>query len=105
MRAYTELTTEEQGQAVEYHLRGLLQAILEGGIRFNNKLNEDDLQERIDRAMQEAEDMQTPWFAGEYIMEAAGDDLRIMAQCDAEDTQYADAEDAPVVCVSQLVDC
>jgi len=41
--------------------------------------------------------MQTPWFAHEYIMEAVGDELRAMAQCDAEDASYAMEDDGPIV--------
>lgn len=97
MRTFEQLTKAEQEWAKEQALIDLLRAILERGLRFNDELNEDDLQARIDAAGEEAERMQTPWFAGECIMEAAGDDLRSMAQCDAEDAQYAGPDDPPVV--------
>ena len=96
MRTFGQLIEPEQAAAVEYALTELLRAILEGGLRFDDAKNSDNLQARIDAARAKAEDLQTPWFAGEYIMEAAGDDLRAMAQCDAEDTQYAADDDGPI---------
>lgn len=88
MRAYGELSLAEQGAARNKCLQELLEAIISGAVRFNDKLNRDDLQARIDAARQDAEKMQTPWFQGEYIMDAAGKDLRSMAVCDAEDALY-----------------
>ena len=96
MRTFGQLIAPEQAAAVEYCLTDLLRAIIEGGMRFDDTKNGDGLQGRIDKAFAEAERMQTPWFAGEYIMEAAGDDLRAMAQCDAEDTFYAADDDGPI---------
>lgn len=97
MRTFSQLIAPEQAAAVEYCLTELLRAILEGGLRFNDAKNGDDLQARIDKAVAEAKRMQTPWFTGEYIIEAAGEDLRAMAQCGAEDTSYADKDDGPIV--------
>ena len=97
MRTFGQLIAPEQAAAVEYCLTNLLRAIIEGGMRFDDEESgDDDLQGRIDLAFAKAEDMQTPWFAGEYIMEAAGEDLRDMAQCDAEDTFYAADDDGPI---------
>jgi len=90
MRRYTDLTDAEKAQAVDKRLTDLLQVVAEGGIRFNDTLNGNDLQARIDTASKQAEKMQTPWFAGEYIMDAVGDDLRSMAIPDAEDAYYPD---------------
>lgn len=88
MRVYTDLTDQEKEEAVQAALQLLLSALLQGGIRFNDELNHDDLQERIDAAVAKAEAMQTPWFAGEYVMEAVGEELTAMARCDAEDAFY-----------------
>jgi wobble nucleotide-excising tRNase len=90
MREYQELTSAEQGKAEGKALDSLLQAIVEGTLRFNDQRNHDDLQARIDAAQQKAEGMQTPWFAGEYIMETCRDDLQNMAQCDAIGAFYPD---------------
>ena len=90
MRGYKDLTPDERKQAEENAATTLLRGILEGGIRFNDERNRDNLQARIDGAMEEAERMRTPWFAHEYIMERAGDEIRGMAQCDAEDALYPD---------------
>lgn len=113
MRTFEQLTGPEQEAAVEYALTDLLRAILEEGLRFDDAKNGDDLQACIDAAFAKAERLQTPWFAGEYIMDARFDpgaghileadglwpvaeQLRGMAQCDAEDTQYASDDDGPI---------
>ena len=55
MRTYSELTFEEQQSAHEAALNELLQAVVEGGLRFDDAKNNDDLQARIDRAGEKAE--------------------------------------------------
>jgi hypothetical protein len=88
MRTYDELTEAEKTKAAEKATDRLLGLIVEGAVRFNDELNGDGLQARIDAAMVEANDMQTPWFAGEYVMEAAGEEIKSMARMDAEDALY-----------------
>ena len=90
MRTFQDLSEEEQGKAREKALEELLQLVAEGVIRFDDTLNGDDLQSRIDAAWAKANDMQTPWFIGSYIMDTCGDDLRSMARADAEDALYPD---------------
>lgn len=70
MKYFDDLTPEQQEKAIEIEAAKLLQAIVEGAIRFNDELNEDGLQAAIDKAVAEAEVMQTPWFAAEYIHDA-----------------------------------
>jgi hypothetical protein len=64
--------------------------ILEG-LRFNDALNGDDLQARIDKAIQTAEDNRTPWFAGECVLETCREEIEGMARCTAEDALYPEA--------------
>ena len=92
MKTYQQLTKDQQGKAREKALEELLKAVVEGQIRFNDSLNGDGMQGKIDKACAEAEQMQTPWFAHEYVMDAVGDDLRGMARCDAEDAIYPEGE-------------
>ena len=89
MKTYDELTEAERKKAVEFFLDSLLYEICEGAIRFNDKPNGDNLQSRIDRACQEAESMQTPWFVGECVMERCGEELRGMALRSAKDSLYS----------------
>jgi hypothetical protein len=103
MKTYAELTKKQQAAAFEYHLNLLLGAVVEGAVRFNDGLNGDDLQARIEGAKDDMDKLDTPWFYGEAIMDAAGDDLRGMAQCDAENTMYAEPDDPPIVCVWDLL--
>lgn len=95
-KTFDQLSDAEKEKAIDHALNVLLRAVVEGAIRFNDQANSDDLQARIDQASAKAEKMQTPWFAHEYIMDAAGDDLRSMAECDAESALYA-TELAPQV--------
>ena len=97
MKKYEELTTEQQEKARNKALTNLLETILDGGIRFDDDSNQNDLQARIDRACEKAEKMRTPWFAHEHIMDTCGDELEGMAQRDAEDSLYAEQDDPPVV--------
>ena len=93
MKTYSELTSEQQAAALDKQVAELLTVIVEGAIRFNDKINRDDLQERIDTAIQTAEGLRTPWFAGEIIMEAVGDEIRSMAMATAEDALYAESHE------------
>ena len=98
-RTFEQLTEAEQAKAVEIALTDLVSAVTEGAIRFNDTLNGDDLQSRIDTAMGQADAMQTPWFATEYLRD---DDyvwtmLTGMAQVSAEDAEYRTADDPYVV--------
>ena len=92
MRRYNELTEEEQAKAKVVCANRFLEAII-GGVRFNDEANDDDLQKRIDAAIAKAERLQTPWFAGEMIMETCGDEINDMASSNAEDAFYPDTDD------------
>lgn len=107
MKTFDELDAKQQKKAIDRALGEILNGILEGSIRFNDELNEDGFQAAIDAVCKEAEQMQTPWFAGEYVMDArykpmhghvTEDDglwpvketLEGMARYDAEDAGYAE---------------
>lgn len=95
MRTFDQLNGDEQEAAIDKVTEELVQAVCEG-LRFNDDLNGNDLQARIDAAIAEAETMQTPWFAGEYVIDAAEEDLRSMARADAEHALYP-AQDERVI--------
>jgi hypothetical protein len=90
MRKFSDLTEQEQAAAENKAAEELLRAILDGAVRFNDKLNGDRLQARIDKAVTRADKMQTPWFAHEYIMDTCAEEIRGMARCNAEDALYLD---------------
>lgn len=96
VKTYDQLTPEQQGKAVDMAVNSLLTAILDGAIRFADDKNQDDLQARIDAACEKANRMQTPWFADAYIMDTCADDIRGMAQCDAEDALYPEAGETAI---------
>ncbi len=91
MKTYTELTPEQQAKAVDKAAGFILADILGGSLRFDDAKNGDGLQARIDAAFVKAEEMRTPWFAHEYILDTCKDDIDGMAQCDAEDSLYPEA--------------
>lgn len=92
MKRYTDLTPEQQHKAVEKAASEVLTLIVEGAVRFADELNHDDLQARIDAAIEKADEMQTPWFAHEYVMDTCRDDILSMARADAEDAWYPEGE-------------
>ncbi len=112
MKTYEQLTEEQQEKAREKALGDLITAVLEG-LRFNDELNKETFQTSIDAAGEKADEMQTPWFTAEYIMEATytseymegeqstGEHLRSMAQCDAEDAMYPEPDEH---CVSGIAE-
>jgi hypothetical protein len=90
MKSYDALTETQKERAVALALENLLASIYEGVVRFNDELNKNDLQARIDAAIAKSDEMQTPWFAGEYIIDTCGEEIMAMTQCDAEDSYYAE---------------
>ena len=92
MKRYEDLTIEEQQKAIQFAVITVLRDIVESGIRFNDKLNKNDLQARIDKAFAKAEAMRTPWFAGEYVMETCGEDIKSLAVPIAEESLYSENE-------------
>ena len=105
MKKFEELTQEQKDEALETSTGRLLEAIVSGHIRFDDEKNGDEFQAAIDLARAEASKMQTPWFAGEYVMDArfypgeghiveddglwpVGESIRSMASVDAEATFY-----------------
>lgn len=89
MKTYDQLNKVQQKAAFDKALNELLTAINEG-LRFNDKLNKDDLQARIDKAFAKAERLHTPWFSREIMLEDKyiRSTLEGMAQVFAEDALY-----------------
>lgn len=88
MRTFDELNEQEQSRAISKVCGEILEDILSGALRFNDELNQDDLQARIDAAISKAERLYTPWFAHEYIMDTCKEDLESMARSWALDALY-----------------
>jgi hypothetical protein len=89
MRTFAQLSTTEQALAHSTAINELLEAIIIDG--RCGEANHDDLQARIDNAVQAAEDNLTPWLIAEYIMDTCREDIESIAMCDAEDAIYLDA--------------
>lgn len=97
MRRYYELTDEEKRTAHRKVVNDLLKHILQHGLHFG----EDELQIAIEEAIDEAEAMQTPWFAGEYIWDATynvgeeehrvRDRLKEIARAEAQEAFYPES--------------
>ena len=97
MRTYEELTAEDQEKAVNQCATDLLKAILDGGLRFDDGKNENNLQSRIDAACEEADRQQVPWFAHEFIMDTCKEEIMGMAKADAENSVYPDPSERVVL--------
>jgi hypothetical protein len=93
MKTYDQLTLEQQVDAFDRQVEMLLQDILENHIGFNDELNGDDLQARIDKAIDRAEAMRTPWFAHEYIMDTCREEIEGMAQTAVEESLYSEGDE------------
>lgn len=104
IRNYEQLSAEEQKQAVEKHLDIIINAIINGEIRFDDSVNEDKLQEHIDAAMEESERLNTPWFAAEILMEDEwlAKRLEQLALANAKECYYSGANDV-VICLDNDV--
>ena len=96
MKKFDELTEEQKTKAIEKTLIEILEDIVNGSIRFNDELNQDDLQARIDKAFDKAEKMRPPWFSHEYILETCREDLESLAICQAEDMIYLEQNEFAV---------
>ena len=88
MKTFGQLTEAQKAAAITLCTTNLLHDICEGTIAFADDKNHDDLQARIDAAIKKAEDMQTPWFAHEYVMDTCANEIEGMARCEAEDALY-----------------
>jgi hypothetical protein len=98
MKTFEQLTEDQQTAALKKVTESLLSDISEGVIRFNDTLNEDDFQARIDRAFADMERLRTPWFTAERIMEDAvcRDRIESMARAAAEDSLYSEPNETVI---------
>lgn len=92
MKTFDQLTEDQKRAAVNKCVERIVEDIVSGAIRFNDKLNGDDLQARIDAALDKAEKLRTPWFAGAHVLDACSQEIEGMALCDAEDALYSEGE-------------
>jgi hypothetical protein len=90
VKTWSDLTEEQQTKAIDHEIESLVTDILEG-LRFNDAMNGDDLQARIDKAIEKADAMRTPWFAGAYVLDTCKDEIEAMARCTAEDALYPES--------------
>ena len=97
MRTYHELNDAEKGQAVQIALNKLLGDLLRYGHGYCDLSHDTDLCTRIDAAIAQAERMQTPWFAHEYILDTCRDDLTQVALGHAVEAVYLDPDERDAV--------
>lgn len=90
IRNYEDLSVQDKEKAVNKCLRQLISLIVNAGIRFEDN----ELQSHIDAALKKAEELQTPWFAGEMLLEDKWlkDMLEKMALADAQEAIYPDID-------------
>lgn len=92
MKAYNDLTNDEKARAHAHCLNRLVRDISDRRIRFNDALNDDDFQARIDKIWEAANVDNALWFVDDYLLadEYVRDILQGMAQCEAEDALYSE---------------
>ena len=83
---WAELSPKQKAAAVKHHLNHLLTHTVQGSITLG------DSQPLFDAALERAEVMRTPWFAGEYVMEACGDLLTQVATSEAQQMLYVNPQ-------------
>lgn len=91
MKTFDELTDAQQEHAIHKCIVSLLEDIVRGTVRFDDKANGTDIQARIDAAIDEAERMRTPWFAHKYVLKAIDAELSGMALSQATESIYPEA--------------
>jgi hypothetical protein len=96
MKKFTDLTQDQQEKAIAQCTTDLLKAICEGAIRFNDQSNNNDLQARIDKAIEIAEQKRTPWFSSDYIFKTCKEEIDAMARADAENAIYMEADEKAI---------
>jgi hypothetical protein len=90
VKTFSQLKPVEQEAAKVAALTKLMTRIVEGSISF---VKPSSLQKRIDQACKKANNMQTPWFAHEYVMDTCAADLKPIAEKWAEDAHYREPQD------------
>ena len=94
IRKYENLSVKEKQAAVQNMLNQLLDSIMNGEVHFDDEKNGEPIQERIEASVQKAEQLQTPWFATEIIMENEWlrNKLIEIATAEAEQAVYPEAD-------------
>lgn len=92
MKTYDELDADQKEEALEYWVNLTLTNIIcgeVGPIEFTPEVFS-----KMEEAMLEANRMQTPWFTSEYLMDAAGDEIREYALRNAQagNVRYNDSD-------------
>lgn len=84
LKTWNQLTTDQQKAAIQMRVHHLVQAISEGRLTFNNPA----MQEKVLHAAKRAEDMKTPWFFGQYVMEGMASELATLATAECASAFY-----------------
>lgn len=98
MKQFTELSAAQQERAVEEAFRRLLRAVTDGGLRFNDLANGNDLQARIDEARERSSGISQLWR--HLVARACSEELSTLARMSARDAVYSEGE--TVIAVDDL---
>jgi hypothetical protein len=91
MKQFHQLSPPQQERAIAIALERLLTAIAQG-LRFNDAANGNALQDRIDRAWEQATREQVPHMWGDFILTTCREDLTRVATMTARDAVYVNNE-------------
>ena len=86
MKTFEQLSEAEKARANSLCLNHLLKAVVEGQIAFTQS----ELSKKIKIAFDRAEQMRTPWFTHEYVMDTCRQELESIAKADAAAALYRD---------------
>lgn len=89
MKTWNDLSDRQQKRAVEARLNWLLTALCEGRISFKDEATTAG----VERARVKSEQMRTPWFMHEYVMDEIGDLLTQVASDEAMYILYAESHE------------
>lgn len=97
MKSFSQLTTEQQSQAISKCLHQELMFIMEVEYPAWVEVYTKEVADKIKAAIEKAADLSTPWFAPEYIIDACRSELTDAAVATAEVALYAEPADPPVI--------
>lgn len=86
MKTFNDLSEAQQAVAVRNRLQFLMEMICDGTLKFNDP----EIAAAVERAAQKAEDMKTPWFMHEYVMDEIGTQVTELAAAEARECLYAE---------------
>ena len=91
MKTFDQLTPEQQGKAVDGFVNEIIEIMVDVRDAFP------DCEAKVKAALEKAERMQTPWFAGRYVYDACADRIKEEAFANAKEALYRTTSDPRII--------